>query len=55
MNPQPIFCSNNACASRSVQDPHNIRLHDSLRQRYRCRICKQTFRATEGTLFHAKK
>jgi len=55
MNPQPLFCPNLDCASRGLQNQGNIRVHDSLRQRYRCRTCKQTFRATQGTLFHAKK
>lgn len=55
MNPQPLFCPNNACASRGRQNQDNIRVHDSLRQRFRCRTCNKTFRATQGTLFHAKK
>jgi len=55
MNPQPLFCPNIACASRGQQNAGNIRVHDSLRQRFRCRTCQKTFRATEGTLFHAKK
>lgn len=55
MNPQPLFCPNHACASRGVQGAGNIRVHDSLRQRWRCRTCKKTFRATQGTVFHAKK
>ena len=55
MNPQSLFCRNNACPSRGLQNQGNIRVHDSLRQRYRCRTCKKTFRTTEGTLFHGKK
>lgn len=55
MNPQPLFCQNNACPSRGLQNQGNIRVHDSLQQRYRCRTCNKTFRATEGTLFHGKK
>jgi|SRR5579871_4820986 len=55
MNPQPLFCPNNACPSRGQQNAGNLRVHDSLRQRWRCRTCKKTFRATQGTLFHAKK
>lgn len=55
MNPQPLFCPNTDGASRGLQNQGNIRVHDTLRQRWRCRTCKKTFRATEGTLFHAKK
>jgi transposase-like protein len=55
MNPQPLFCPNDACPSRGIQNAGNIRVHDSLRQRWRCRTCKKTFRATQGTIFHGKK
>ena len=55
MNPQPLFCPNNDCPSRGQENQGNIRVHDSLRQRFRCRTCRKTFRVTQGTLFHAKK
>lgn len=55
MNPQPLFCQNDACASRGLQNQGNIRCLDSLRQRWRCTTCKKTFRATQGTVFHGKK
>jgi transposase-like protein len=55
MNPQPLFCRNIDCPSRGLQNKGNIRIHDSLKQRYRCLTCKKTFRITEGTLFHGKK
>ena len=55
MNPHPLFCRNLACPSRGLQYQDNIRVHDSLRQRYRCTTCNKTFRVTEGTLFHGKK
>ena len=55
MNPQPLFCPNNDCPSRGLQNAGNLRVHDSLRQRWRCTTCKQTFRDTQGTLFHGKK
>ena len=55
MNPQPLFCPNQACASRGVQGAGNIRVHDSLQQRWRCTTCQKTLRATQATLFHAKK
>lgn len=55
MNPQPLFCRNNACPSRGQENQGNIRVHDSLRQRYRCTACNKTFRITDGTMFHGKK
>jgi transposase-like protein len=63
MNPQPLFCPNNDCPlgtkyfvpTRGLQNAGNLRVHDSLRQRWRCTTCKQTFRDTQGTLFHGKK
>lgn len=55
MNPQPLFCPNNDCPSRGLQNAGNIRVFDSLRGRWRCRTCKKTFRDTQGTIFHGKK
>jgi len=26
-------------------------IHDRKRQRYRCKVCKKTFRARQGTMF----
>jgi transposase-like protein len=55
MNPPPLFCPNNDCPSRGFRNQDNIRVHDGLQQRYRCRTCKQTFRSTQGTIYHGKK
>ena len=55
MNPQSLFCPNNDCPSRGLENSGSIRVHDSLSQRWRCTTCKKTFRATQGTLFHGKK
>jgi len=52
MNPQPLFCPNDACPSRGCTDQGNIVVHDSLKQRYRCKVCKKTFTATRGTLLY---
>lgn len=52
MNPQPLFCPNDACASRGCTHQGNIIVHDSLKQRYRCKVCKKTFTATRGTLLY---
>lgn len=55
MHPPALFCRNNACPSRGQENQGNIRVHDSLRQRYRCLTCRKTFRLTDGTMFHGKK
>jgi transposase-like protein len=52
MNPQPLFCPNDACPSRGCTDQGNIVIHDSLKQRYRCKTCRKTFTATRGTLLY---
>ncbi len=45
------FCPNEACSARGQIGAGNITIHDRKRQRYRCKICKQTFRARRGTMF----
>ncbi len=55
MNPQPLFCPNAACPSRGVQGAGNIRVHDSLRNRWRCRTCHKTFSCRQGTPFYGLK
>ncbi len=55
MHPHALFCRNIDCPSRGLRNQGNIRVHDSLKQRYRCRTCNKTFRITDGTLFHGKK
>jgi len=52
MNPQPLFCPNDACPSRGCTDQGNIVVHDSLKQRYRCKVCRKTFTATRGTMLY---
>ena len=52
MNPQPLFCSNDACPSRGCTQPGNIVVHDSLKQRYRCKTCGKTFTARKGTVLY---
>ncbi len=52
MNPQPLFCLNLACSSRGLQNAGNIIVHDSLRDRFRCKTCGHTFSASKGTLFY---
>ena len=50
MNPSEQFCPNESCLARGKVGEGNIRVHDSTRQRYRCRQCKATFSARRGTM-----
>ena len=52
MNPQSQFCHNPQCPARGQRGQGNIRVHSQAEQRYRCRICGQTFAATKGTPFY---
>jgi transposase-like protein len=52
MNPQSLFCLNLACASRGVSNGGNLVLHDSLKDRFRCKTCGKTFASSKGTLFY---
>jgi len=52
MHPQPTFCPNPACPSRGVRGAGNVRVHDSLRNRWRCTACKTTFSGRKGTVFY---
>jgi len=55
VNPQPLFCPNIDCASRAVQNAGNIRVHDSLRNRWRCKTCHKTFSGRQATPFYNLK
>lgn len=55
MNPHPLFCPNPECASRGLHHAGNLVVHDSLRERWRCRTCKKTFSVRQGTPFHGLK
>jgi transposase-like protein/IS1 family transposase len=44
------FCPNEACSARGQIGAGTITIHDRKRQRYRCKICKQTFSARRGTM-----
>src|SRR5947209_4581240 len=45
------FCPNEACSARGKIGAGNITIHDRKRQRYRCKVCKQTFSERRGTMF----
>jgi transposase-like protein/IS1 family transposase len=55
LDPQPAFCPNLACPSRGKIGAGNLRVHDSLRNRWRCRVCNKTFSGRRGTPFYALK
>ena len=50
MNPSVQFCPNERCLARGKVGEGTIRIHDHIRQRYRCRSCKCTFSARRGTM-----
>ena len=55
MHPQPTFCPNLDCSSRGIEGAGNLRVHDSLRNRWRCSVCNKTFSGRKGTPFYALK
>lgn len=55
MDPQPSFCPNLDCASRGAINAGNLRCHDSLRNRWKCRTCGKTFSGRKGTPFYHLK
>lgn len=55
MIPQPLFCLNLDCPSRAITDADNIRVHNSLEDRFRCRTCGMTFASSKGTIFYRLK
>ncbi len=55
IDPQPTFCPNPDCKSRGKEGAGNLRVHDSLRNRWRCRDCNKTFSGRRGTPFYGLK
>jgi transposase-like protein/IS1 family transposase len=51
MDTSKVFCPNQACSARGQIGMGKITIHDRRRQRYRCKVCKQTFSAHRGTMF----
>ena len=55
MNPQPSFCPHLACPSRGKTHDGNLRVHHSLENRWKCRVCDTTFSGRKGTPFYRLK
>lgn len=52
MDPTTIFCPNLDCPARGQAGRGNIGIHSQKDQRFRCRQCRKTFAATQGTAFY---
>jgi len=55
MHPQTQFCQNNDCPARGQTGKGNITVHSKKEQRYRCKVCGQTFTDSKGTMFFGMK
>jgi transposase-like protein len=55
MNPQEIWCPNLACPARGQIGQGNISVHSQKERRYRCHVCRKTFGARTGTIFHRRR
>ena len=51
MNASQVFCPNLECKARGQVGQGNIVIHSRSRPRYRCKTCRKTFSAKQGTLF----
>lgn len=55
MDPQPLFCPIETCPSRGITGAGNLKIHDGLRNRWKCRVCGKTFSGRRGTPFYGLK
>jgi transposase-like protein/IS1 family transposase len=46
-----LFCPNEECPARGKMGAGNIVSHGKARERYKCKMCKKTFGAHQGTMF----
>jgi transposase-like protein/IS1 family transposase len=46
-----LFCPNEDCPARGKMGAGNIVSHGKARERYKCKMCKKTFGAHQGTMF----
>jgi transposase-like protein len=52
MDPQTVFCPNEACPARGQVGKGNIGVHSRKERRYKCRVCGKTFTESKGTAFY---
>ena len=52
MNPQEVFCPNEARVARGQIGKDNIGVHSQKERRYICQVCNKTFAETKGTPFY---
>ncbi len=55
MNPQEVWCPNSVCPTRGQVGQGNIGVHSQTERRYHCRVCRKTFGARTGTIFHRRR
>jgi transposase-like protein len=51
MDASQVFCPNWECPARGKEGQGNMVIHSRKRPRYRCKTCRKTFSAREGTMF----
>lgn len=52
MDPQGVYCPNEACPARGQISKGNIGVHSLKERRYKCEVCDKTFAETKGTVFY---
>ena len=52
MDPQAVFCPNEACPASGQVGKGNIGVHSQKERRYKCAVCNKTFAETKGTVFY---
>ena len=55
MNPQEVWCPNLDCPARGQVGRGNVGVHSQQERRYRCHVCRKTFGARTGTIFHRRR
>ncbi len=55
MNPHEVWCPNLDCPASGQAGQGNVRVHSQAERRYRCQVCRKTFGARTGTIFHRRR